>query len=226
MKKIIFGIFAHPDDEAFGPSGTLLLETRSGTELHLICLTAGQNGTNPDNLDDLGAVRLEEWNKAAALIGATTTHNLGYIDGHLDNIAMIKCAAEIEAIVSDTIDDKATEIEFMSNDPNGISGHIDHIVASRTASLVFHRNKAHDSRFTRIRYACISRTQNPAVRTDWIYMDAGHDMADIHETVDARNLRDDIIAIMRCHHTQRADCESGLARQGENLGLNYFIVAE
>ena len=36
MKKIIFGIFAHPDDEAFGPSGTLLLETRSGTELHLI----------------------------------------------------------------------------------------------------------------------------------------------------------------------------------------------
>ena len=44
MKRVIFGIFAHPDDEAFGPSGTLLMETKAGTELHLITLTLGEAG--------------------------------------------------------------------------------------------------------------------------------------------------------------------------------------
>ena len=32
MNKIIFGIFAHPDDEAFGPSGALLKAVREGAE--------------------------------------------------------------------------------------------------------------------------------------------------------------------------------------------------
>ena len=225
MKKIIFGIFAHPDDEAFGPAGTLLMETRSGTELHLICLTAGQNGMNPDNLDDLGTVRLGEWQKAADLIGAKKTHQLGYVDGHLDNIAMIEAATQIDEIVSTTLTDEMTDIEFMSLDPNGLTGHIDHIVASRAASLVFHTRKKEDARFRRIRYACLSAEQSPTIRTDWIYMDAGHEMTDIHETIDARHLQNEILEIMHCHDSQRADCETSIKAQGENLGLNYFIVA-
>ena len=59
MQKILFGIFAHPDDEAFGPVAALLDEVEKGTELHLITLTGGENGTNPDNLDNLGEVRLQ-----------------------------------------------------------------------------------------------------------------------------------------------------------------------
>lgn len=225
MKKIIFGIFAHPDDEAFGPAGTLLLETRSGTELHLICLTAGENGTNPDNLDDLGATRLQEWQNAAKRIGAAKTYHLGYADGHLDNIAMIEIAKRVESIVVETVHDDITDIEFMSLDPNGLTGHIDHIVATRAASLVFHKRKVDDDRYRRIRYACIPYEQSPAIRTDWIYMDAGHTDNEIHETVDARSLREDIIAIMRCHGSQRADCDAALKTQGDNLGLNYFIIA-
>lgn len=225
MKKIIFGVFAHPDDEAFGPAGTLLLETKSGTELHLICLTAGENGTNPDNDPNLGETRLREWQNAASLIGATTTHHLGYSDGHLDNMAMIEIAGQIRQIVAEHTA-KDAEIEFMSLDPNGLTGHIDHIVASRAASLAFYTLKSHDQRLKRIRYACLSSEQYPTVQTDWIYMDAGRQPDEIHETVDARPLRNEIIAIMRCHASQRADCETNLAKHGDNLGLNYFIVAQ
>lgn len=225
MKKIIFGVFAHPDDEAFGPAGTLLLETKSGTELYLICLTAGENGTNPDNDPNLGETRLAEWQNAAHLIGAASTHHLGYSDGHLDNIAMIEIAEKIRQIVEEYAAEDA-EIEFMSLDPNGLTGHIDHIVASRAASLAFHTIKSHDQRLTRIRYACLSNEQYPTIQTDWIYMDAGRQPDEIHETIDARSLRNEIIDVMRCHASQRADCEANLAKLGDNLGLNYFIVAQ
>ncbi len=60
MNKIIVGIFAHPDDEAFGCSPTLIKEASEGSEIHLITLTAGENGCNPDGHNSLGDIRLEE----------------------------------------------------------------------------------------------------------------------------------------------------------------------
>lgn len=226
MKKIIFGIFAHPDDEAFGPSGTLLMETKAGTELHLITLTTGQAGTNPDNHPDIGAVREQEWRVAGSLLGATHMHNLGFMDGELNNIAMIQAAEKIDTIVTSTINEQTgpIEIEFMTIDTNGITGHIDHIVAARAACLVFYRRKAEDSRFSRIRLACLPLHHLPAINTTWLYMEPGHADSEIDEVVDARHLREEIIAVMRAHHTQRADYEANLARQGEALGMNYFII--
>ena len=228
MKKIIFGIFAHPDDEAFGPSGTLLMETKAGAELHLITLTTGQSGMNPDNHPNLGAVREQEWRTAGKLMGASTMHTLGFEDGHLDNIAMQEAVTQITALVDTALAaaDKDTVIEFMSMDTNGITGHIDHIVASRAACLAFYRLKARDPRVTRLRLACIPQARLPEVNIDWLYMEAGRPEAEISEVVDARAHYDEIIAIMRAHHTQRSDCEANLARQGEMLGMNYFIVKD
>ncbi|MBC7943178.1 PIG-L family deacetylase [Candidatus Saccharibacteria bacterium] len=226
MRKIIFGIFAHPDDEAFGPSGTLLLETRAGSELHLITLTAGDAGTNPDNHADLGKVRLKEWRTAGELMGASSMHFLGYIDGQLNNQIMIEVGQKIVELVTEIVKsaDKNTSIEFMTNDLNGITGHIDHMVAARAACWAFYRLKDTDDRYERIRLACVPKQALPKANTNWLYMEPGRTKNDIGEVIDARHLRDDIIAIMRAHHTQRNDGESHIARNSENLGLNYFIV--
>lgn len=228
MQKIIFGIFAHPDDEAFGPSGTLLMETKAGAQLHLITLTTGQAGMNPDNYPDLGTIREQEWRTAGKLMGATRMHALGFEDGHLDNIALQKAATQIITIVEDVLAmaDEDAVVELMSIDTNGITGHIDHIVAGRAACFAFYRLKARDSRITRLRLACIPEARLPEINTDWLYMEAGRSDAEIGEVIDAREYRDEIIAIMRAHHTQRGDCEANLARQGEMLGMNYFIVKE
>lgn len=228
MKKIIFGIFAHPDDEAFGPSPTLLMETRAGTELHLITLTVGDAGTNPDNHDDLGAVRLTEWQTAGKLIGAASMHFLGYKDGHMDNHTLIEAGAKIVELASKILEsaDSNTVIEFMTSDTNGISGHIDHIVAARAACWAFYRLKATDKRLTRIRLACATRENIPTSNTNWLYMEPGRNSDEIGEMVDGRALRNDIIAIMRAHYTQRGDGEYHIATRGENLGLNYFMVKE
>lgn len=226
MQKIIFGIFAHPDDEAFGPSGTLIKEVREGAELHLISLTTGQAGTNPDHHTNLGAVRREEWHAAGTLIGATSMHELGFSDGQLGNIAMLEAAQKIEAIVTEVVAqyDNAINIEFMTLDLNGITGHIDHIVAARAACLVFYRLKAHDDRYQRLRFACLPASQLAGVNTDWLFMEAGHPENEVNEIIDARAYRDEIIAVMRAHRSQRADAEASLARNGDNLGINYFLV--
>jgi LmbE family N-acetylglucosaminyl deacetylase len=226
MKKIIFGIFAHPDDEAFGPAGALLMETKAGNELHLITLTTGQAGTNPDSYPDLGIVREQEWRAAGALLGASSMHSLGFQDGQLNNISLLEATEQIKAIVNEVLlsHHENLEIEFMTIDTNGITGHIDHIVASRAALLAFYRLKEKDSRLTRIRLACLPLASMPAADITWLFADAGHPDDEIDEIVDARHLRSDIIAIMDAHHTQRADRDANLAREGENLGMNYFIV--
>lgn len=227
MKKIIFGVFAHPDDEAFGPSGTLILEAKSGTELHLITLTAGENGTNPDNHPDLGSIRLKEWQQAAKLIGASSTHFLGYKDGHLDNLDMVKIGRQIVELVQKTTGDQPNAvIEFMTSDLNGISGHIDHIVAARAACWAFYELKKHDKRLARIRLACIPFEASPRVNTAWLFMEPGRKDEQIDEIVDARSVQKQILKVMRTHHTQRSDGESHIARLGDNLGINYFIVKD
>lgn len=223
MKKVIFGIFAHPDDEAFGPSGTLLLETRDGTELHLITLTAGENGMNPDNHTYLRAVRLGEWRAAGNLMGATSMRHLGYTDGELGNNAFLEIVERLETIIRER-GDKNVEVEIMSMDLNGISGHIDHIVAARAASFVFYRLKAEGWPVSRLRLACIPRPLAPKVDTKFVYMEPGRQRAEITETIDARCVVDKVYAIMRCHRTQRDDGEMHIKQSGEMVAVNYFIV--
>lgn len=226
MKKIIFGIFAHPDDEAFGPSGALLKEVKDGNNLHLITLTDGSAGTNPDAVTDLGKVRTEEWRQAGRLFGAKSMHLLGYEDGRLNNQVMIEAAEKISQIMMTTLENSQRDItvEIMSMDLNGVTGHIDHIVASRTACLVFYRMKAHDPRFSRLRLACYPASAFPTANTDWIYMEAGRRPDEIDEIIDGRAYQDELRAIVATHRTQRHDGENYLKWQGDNLGLCSFIV--
>jgi len=224
MKKIIFAIFAHPDDESFGPSGVLLQESLNGNDVHLISLTRGEGGMNPDNYDNLGEVRLAEWHEAGKIMKVTSQSELGYRDGHLCNEDMIEASQKIMDLVRLTISqNESDEIEFMTNDLNGISGHIDHIVAARAACLAFFRLKNENDRFTRIRLTCVPKMLLPKSNVDWLYMEAGRTDDEIDEVVDARHLRDEIIRIMRCHNTQRSDGESHIKQRGSEIGMHSFI---
>jgi LmbE family N-acetylglucosaminyl deacetylase len=227
MTKILFGLFAHPDDEAFGPAGTLIQEVKNGTELHLITFTTGENGTNPDAVIDLGAERYEEWKKAGNLIGATAMHHLGYTDGTLSNLTHIEAAASIEHIIRKTVDGRTPnsyEIEFISLDTNGMTGHIDHIVASRTACLVYERLRSTSFPVTRVRLACIPRRYAPAVSTDFVFMEPGRTEAEIDETVDARQYQAEIREVIACHVSQRNDGNNALKQRGDLLGIDTFVL--
>lgn len=227
MKKIIIGIFAHPDDEAFGVSPTLIKEHHEGAEIHLITLTSGEHGANPDNSPTLGEIRLAEWRRGGELIGATSMHYLGYEDGCLCNDRLLAIASKLHEIISAALQKSDLPIELMSFDFNGISGHIDHIVAARAAALVFYQLKVdYPERMTQLRLRCIPRSLIPKSNIDWLYMDAGRMDDEIDEVIDAREHHETIVEVIRAHHSQRGDGETHIARYGADLGINHFMVKQ
>jgi LmbE family N-acetylglucosaminyl deacetylase len=225
MTKILFGIFAHPDDEAFGPAATLLAETQNGTELHLICLTPGENGTNLDNLPNLGDVRDLEWRTAGKLLGASSMHQLGYEDGTLSNIKHLEITNKIEDIVKETVSGRDDiEIEFMSLDLNGFTGHIDHIVAARSTCLAFYQLREQGLPMSRVRLFCWTHDKIPAIDTGFVFMEAGRLDSEINEIVDAREQIDKVKEVMSAHYTQRNDAAWMSEKRGDNIAINHFIV--
>jgi LmbE family N-acetylglucosaminyl deacetylase len=226
MNKIIFGIFAHPDDEAFGPSGALLKAVHEGAELHLITLTDGGGGMNPDNVADLGKTRLAEWHKAGGLFGAKSMHYLGYEDGQLNNLAMIEASRKLTTIITEVLKEAPVDapVEFMTLDLNGLTGHIDHIVAARAACFVFYTLKKEDPRFTRILFSCLTAEKYPLPDTSWIFREKGRTIDEIDEIVDAREFQSEITAIAKTHVSQRHDAEYFFKTADKDLGMNYFII--
>jgi LmbE family N-acetylglucosaminyl deacetylase len=228
MQKILFGIFAHPDDEAFCVAATLLQEAQKGTELHLISLTDGngKHSVNPDNVNNLGIVRLNEWRRAGELIGATRQHHLGYKDGTLSNDNHIEIAQQIEDLVKSVASERPeVEIEFISLSLNGITGHIDHIVASRSAYKAFYRLKEQGLAVTRMRLACLSIDDFPHLNTDFTVWEPGLPVNAVDETVDMRDQADKIYEIMRAHHSQRGDAEFWINKLGDRVAVNHFTIA-
>lgn len=225
-KKLLFCIFAHPDDEAFGPAGTLILDARSGTEIHLITLTDGSNGANPDNVPALGATRLEEWRTAGKLMNVSGTHELGFTDGELNNISMQTASQQIEQIIKAELKShtEPIQIELMSFDATGITGHIDHIVASRAAHYMFYKLKHEDLPLTRLRLYCLPRSVLPAPNIDWIYADPGRPSSEIDETRDISSVADEVRQVIHAHYSQRADAARRLATLDADMAADHFIV--
>ncbi|MCB0024964.1 MAG: PIG-L family deacetylase, partial [Caldilinea sp.] len=44
QQRTLLGVFAHPDDESFGPGGTLARYAREGVDVHVIIATDGIAG--------------------------------------------------------------------------------------------------------------------------------------------------------------------------------------
>lgn len=203
MKKVIFGIFAHPDDEAFGPSGTLLKLKHEGYDVHLVLLTDGEAGTNPDGVADLGALRLKEWDQASNILSANSVHALHYPDGELENIATTELEERVAAIIAAVLMDydQAVELSLISFEPQGLTGHRDHIVASLLMSKMAQKFKA-----TTIWFFCFDNTQAPLENTAY-YEPRAREESYITTRIDVSSWLEDKQKMMAAHHSQRNDAE-------------------
>lgn len=218
MKKVLFGIFAHPDDEAFGPAASLYKAAQNGTDIHLVLVTDGESGTNTDNVTDLGSVRLKEWEQSRQQIGAVSGLALHYPDGGLCNDMYLEIAAKIQSFITTTLQgyNEPIEVDFMTFDTNGISGHLDHIAVSYITTfcyLQFRANHLPSITLGTLKYYCLPRAILPATSTNWLYMQAGRPQEMIDETVDFKDCIKQKLAIMKIHHSQRKDMDFILSEE-------------
>lgn len=84
-ERHILVVFPHPDDEAFGVSGTLARYANAGVPITYACLTLGEMGRNLGNppfatRESLPEIRREELKKAAEAIGIQDLRMMGLRD--------------------------------------------------------------------------------------------------------------------------------------------------
>lgn len=220
MKKVLFGIFAHPDDEAFGPAGTLLKLRDEGYDIHLILLTDGDAGVNIDNVPDLGLARLAEWQTSADILGASSTHALHYPDGTLENVPSAELDETVTRIITHTIETygESVEVAFMTFEPRGLTGHRDHIAASELTmrmTALFNNGT--------VWYFCLDSTQAPLEDTAY-YQPQARDDGYITDKIDVSAYLPDIYRMIDAHVSQREDGAKRKALGAERLSVECFHI--
>lgn len=144
----LLAVLAHPDDESFGPGGTLALYSHRGVEVHLACATRGEVGMVSEELlrgyADIGTLREHELRCAAGHLGLAGVHFLGYRDsgmpGSPDN-------DHPRALAAAPLDGVAAEVTHLMRrlrpqvvitfDPIGGYHHPDHIAIQRATQAAF-----------------------------------------------------------------------------------------
>ncbi len=208
-------IFAHPDDESFGPGGTIHLLTKTH-EVYLICVTngdAGENSVSGSKLS-LGKIRQNELRKSSKFLGTKKVFFLNYADASLNNLQYHEIASKIQKIA----DELEPEI-LMTFEPLGVSGHIDHIAVSMITSYVFERSPY----AKKLMQFCISKEQSSVFGEYFIYRPDGYEEKDIQETVDISSVRELKTKSMYMHASQSVDVER-LVRLYGNFTKEYFLV--
>ncbi len=147
-QKTLLACFAHPDDETFGPGGTLARYAREGVAVHLACATGGELGSVPPELmrgfNSVAELRWAELTCAAETLGLASVTPLGYRDsgmeGSPDNHHPDALAAQpTEAVAAKLvvlIRNLRPQV-VMTFDPVGVYCHPDHVAIHRATVRAF-----------------------------------------------------------------------------------------
>ena len=152
--RSLLGVFAHPDDESFGPGGTLARYAAEGAAVHVIIATDGIAGSveDPQHLkehDTLAQVRSGELSNAAVALGLTSVWSLPYRDsgmrGAPDNDhpdALIR--QPVEALTAELVEyfQRLRPDVVITHDPFGGYGHPDHIRVCQATAAAFYLMRA------------------------------------------------------------------------------------
>jgi N-acetylglucosamine malate deacetylase 2 len=137
MEKRLLCAFAHPDDESYGPAGTIReVSGRIDGRVRIVVATRGDAGSlgisKQFSPGELARVRQSEMLQAARVLEAEAVF-LGYPDKHVAAMGEER-----------GVEDLVREIRLfrpqvlVTFHPNGISGHEDHKAMTRYATAAFH----------------------------------------------------------------------------------------
>lgn len=217
MKPVVLAIFAHPDDEAFGPGGTLALLANSH-DIHIVTVTGGEAGKcsidHPN--EDLHHVRMRELADSAKILGVTEVDFFGYKDGTLSNDLYLGLAEKILR--------KLNELEpevIITFDKLGVSGHIDHITVSLATTFALSKTKLNSELW----YFCIPDEEQKIMSDDYfIFFPDGHKKSDVDKVIDVSTVWDKKVGAIQAHSSQKHDGDRILEILESLPKEEYFFV--
>ena len=217
MKPVV-GIFAHPDDEVFGPGGTLALFAKEGRDVYIISVTNGDAGQNSSNDNrDLGEIRREELQASAKALGVKNVFFLGYKDGTLSNNLYHEIADKIQTILKQ-IDPEI----IITMEHRGVSGHLDHIAVSMISSYVYEHNHS----ISEIWYYALTKEARSLQSPYFIYFPPGYKSSEINKTISIEDVWDQKVEAMHQHKSQAHDIKKVLGQFMKRPKEEYFFVAK
>lgn len=202
--KTILGVFAHPDDETFGPGGTLAIWASQGAKIYTLCATKGESGLNSLNSGEISKIREQEVIKASKHLGVLSTEFLGFYDGNIGNNEMLR----LEEIITQKIKEYKPDA-LLTFDLTGISGHMDHIaVASATTQSYLKTGIVKDL------YYYTVPEEFTTIREYFVYRPKGKPLTEIDITVDITDVWDKKVEAMHMHQTQKHDAMRIIEHRG------------
>ncbi len=221
MGKRLLLLLAHPDDETFGPGGTIARYAREGVSIHLATATrgeAGQTGNPPlTNQAGLGDFRERELRSAAALLGISDVEFFGFGDGQLASTPLDSVLERAVAAIR-----RFRPQVLIGFGPGGVSGHPDHTVMCTVAAAAFEA-AADPSRFPEQAASglapwAVSKLYrfevSQAVFDAWELPFKGVPPETLTTFIDTSAVVDRKIEAFYCHRTQAKDYERMLSREG------------
>jgi mycothiol S-conjugate amidase len=150
QKRVLLGVFAHPDDESFGPGATLARYAAEGVDVHVIIATDGIAGSveashQQQEHETLAQVRSAELANAAVALGVTTIWSLPYRDSGMRNTSANEhpdalFQQPLEKLVEELVGyiERLQPQVIVTHDPFGGYGHPDHIRCCEAVTAAFH----------------------------------------------------------------------------------------
>jgi mycothiol S-conjugate amidase len=148
IKRALLAVLAHPDDESFGPGGSLARYAAEGVDVHVAIATDGAAGSVAEGFEEirerLVEVRAAELQAAVAILGVHL-HTLGYRDsGYIGDPANEHPDAFIQADEYEAIGRVVHLIReirpqvVLTHDETGGYFHPDHIFCWKITTAAFH----------------------------------------------------------------------------------------
>jgi LmbE family N-acetylglucosaminyl deacetylase len=133
MLRTLLLIFAHPDDEAFLTGGTASKYADEGARVVLVTATRGESGKVGEpplyTREELPAVREGELRRAAAILGISEVHLLGYRDRELAAAPPDQIREQLVSLIR-----RYRPSVAVTFNPDGGNLHPDHLAISRFTS--------------------------------------------------------------------------------------------
>jgi len=193
----ILAVFAHPDDDVFGPSGFILSLIERKNHVYEIFLTNGESGINQKTGKkdkDLGKKRKEEAKKSAFFMGVEEVFFLNFNDGCLSNSLYHDVFKKIKKIA-----DEINPLSFLTYEPRGISGHVDHFFTSMVVSFLASKLKK------TVFYYCLSKEQRLLIKDYFIFFPEGYSDGEIDLKLNVEKYRKKKEKLIKIHQTQVKD---------------------